>query len=375
MGRGCPRMITRISHQPRPGPPPGGPPLSEASARGPVYAWRPRRLPGRRHEPAHQKRHRTDGGRRGLRDRGRRGLRRGRTHRRGGSERRGRGGARRGRRARRRRPRQGRAARLRQHPQPRRLYLLPWTRRGHGARLRDRPVLPDGHGREPRGAPRGRLAHLRGAPEERGDHHAGDGGGGRRLRSLRRIARGAQLHGRDDLRRRRRCDGQGRVPLRRSAARGPASPGGGLRGALARQGGRTHPGDDDPEHDHLLLPGAAAREPRDRGPDGLAHQHSPRVGRVRDGGDAAPAGPELVRVRARFGGTGRGYGLRALLRRRRSGRGRARRVEGRRRTLPADERGARAHRAGGRVPLPRHPGLARHRQHVRGSLRGAAGRA
>ena len=224
---------------------------------------------GKSHEPAHQERHRADGGRRGPRDRGRRGLRRGRAHRRGGSERRGRGGARGRRRAGHRRPRQGGAARLRQHPQPRRLHLLPRTRRGRGARLRDRPVLPDGDSRDPRGAPRGRLAHLRGAPEERGDHHPGDGGGGRRLRALRRIAGRAQLHGHHDLRRRRRCDGERRVPLRRGAARGPASPGGGLRGALARQGGRAHPGDDDPEHDHLLLPGAAAREPRGRGPDGL----------------------------------------------------------------------------------------------------------
>ena len=143
-------------------------------------------------------------------------------YRRGRSERGDRSGTPR-RRARYRRHRQGRPARLHQHPQPRRLHLLPRARRGHGARLRHRPVLPDGDGREPRGTPRGRLAHLRGTAQERGDHDARDGRGSRRLRPLRRIARRAQLHGRHDLRRRRRCDGEGRVPLRRDVARDGSS--------------------------------------------------------------------------------------------------------------------------------------------------------
>ena len=72
--------------------------------------------------------------------------------------------------------------------------------------------------------------------------------------------------------------------------------------SLARRGRRAHSGDDDPEHDDLLLAGAAAREPRGRGPDGPAHEHPPRVGRVRGRGHATPPRSELVRVRARHRG-------------------------------------------------------------------------
>ena len=236
---------------------------------------------------------------RGHRRRG--GVHRGRPHRRGGVERRRRVGAPEGR-PRRRGRGQGRPPRLRQHPQPRRQHVLSRARGRRRARLRDRAVLPDGDRRDARGAPRGRVPYVRGARQERGDHDVRDGGGGRRLRPVRRSARGAELHGRHDLRRRHRRDGQGRLSLRRGAARSPASAGNRLRARMARPGRGAHPGGDDPEHDDLLLAGAAAREPRGGGPAGPSHEHPRGMGRVRGRGDPPPARQEPVRVRARRGG-------------------------------------------------------------------------